>query len=124
MRILTKRGSVLKTVLLISAGLCGYALLGASTVDYLPTEAVPTEGKAPGLKTQLLSEQNGSKTWVLAFHKGDKVMGGITEFARSHHLTAAHFSAIGAFSDATVAWYDVGRKAFRPIAVRSEVEVV
>ena len=119
-----KQAPALKMVALILAGLCGYSLLVASTVRYFPTEVDPAEGQAPGLKAQMLSEQNGSKTWVLAFHKGDEVMGGITEFARRKHLTAAHFTAIGAFSDATVAWYDVSRKTFRPIPVRSEVEVV
>lgn len=119
-----KHAPALKMVALILAGLCGYSLLVASTVRYFPTKVDPGEGQAPGLKAQTLSEQNGSKTWVLAFHKGDEVMGGIAEFARRQHLASAHFTAIGAFSDATVAWYDVGRKAFRPIPVRSEVEVV
>ena len=61
---------------------------------------------------------------MLAFHHGDEVMAGITEFARKQHVAAAHLTAIGAFADATLAWYDLGRKAFRTIPVRSEAEVV
>lgn len=103
---------------------CGLLLLPAAAVDYVRPGPITAEGRAPGLKAQLLSNQNERKTWVLAFHKGDEVMAGVTEFARKHHISAAHLTAIGAFSNATLAWYDVKRKAFRTIPVPSEVEVV
>ena len=119
-----KHSSVLRLVLYILGVLCGYSLLVGFTAEYFHPEPVMAQAKAPSLKVQLLSEQNGRKTWVLAFHKGDEVMAGITEFARSQHLTAAHLIGIGAFSDASLAWFDISRKSFRTIPIRSEVEVV
>jgi uncharacterized protein len=115
---------VSRLILLIVGILCGLLLLPAAAADYVRPGPITAEGKAPGLKAMLLSEQNGRKTWVLAFHKGDEVMAGVTEFARKQHITGARLTAIGAFSNATLAWYDVKRKAFRTIPVRSEVEVV
>ena len=117
------RGAV-KCVLLISGALCGHSPFDGFTAEYFRPEPVKAEGKAPGLKVQLLSDQNGRKTWVSAFHKGDEVMAGITEFARGQHLSAAPLTGIGSFSDATLAWSDLSGKAFQTIPVRSEVEVV
>jgi predicted DNA-binding protein with PD1-like motif len=39
------------------------------------------------------------RTYVLAFDKGDGVTDGLLRFAREHDVTAAGFTAIGAFSD-------------------------
>jgi len=97
-----------------------YPIQGA---DYVRPAAITAEGKAPGLKVQLLSEEGGRKSYALAFHEGDEVMAGLTEFGRKEHLAAAHFTAIGAFSKATLAWYDVSRKAYKTIPVNQEVEV-
>lgn len=104
-----------------SLGLFGTLPMRAA--DYVRPEPITAEGKAPGLKTHLLSEEHGRKSYVLAFHKGDEVMAGLTEFARKQHLTGAHLTGIGAFSKATLAWYDVRRKAYRTIPVNTEVEV-
>ncbi len=37
---------------------------------------------------------------VLIFETGDEVVSTLTAFAKEHHIAAAHFTAIGAFSDA------------------------
>jgi predicted DNA-binding protein with PD1-like motif len=79
--------------------------------------------KALGLKAHLLSDQDGRKTYVLAFGKGDEVMSGLVEFAERNHLRGAHFTAVGAFAKASLAWFDDGRKAFRKIPVDTQVEV-
>jgi len=119
-----KRASFSRLVLFLSGALCGCSLSLGFTTESFGAEPVLAETKAPGLSVQLLKEQDGRKTWVLAFHKGDEVMAGITEFARNQHLTAAHLTAIGAFSNANLAWFDVSCKSFQTIPVRSEVEVV
>jgi uncharacterized protein len=81
-------------------------------------------GKAPGVKVHLLSEQNGRRTYVLAFYPGDEVVAGLNDFARQHHIRCAHFTAIGALSRATLAWYDLPGKSYREIRVDEPVEVV
>lgn len=119
-----KHVSVSRLLLLIVGALFGYSILVGFTAEHFRAAPVVVETKATGLKSQLLNSQNGHRTWVLAFHKGDEVMAGITEFAGKQHVTSAHLTAIGAFASATLAWYDVSQKAFRTIPVRSEVEVV
>ena len=48
----------------------------------------------------------------------------MNEFAREHGVSCAHFTAIGALSRATFAWYDMVGKAYREIRVDEPVEVV
>jgi predicted DNA-binding protein with PD1-like motif len=80
--------------------------------------------KAPGVKVHLLSESNGRKSYVLAFHPGDDAVAGLNEFAREHHVSCAHFTGVGAFSSASLAWYDFAAKTYRVIQVDQPVEVV
>ncbi|MBI4497549.1 MAG: DNA-binding protein [Chloroflexi bacterium] len=71
---------------------------------------------------QLASD--GALTYALIFEIGDEVMRGIHEFARREGLTAAHFTAIGAFSDALLGYFDWERKDYRKIPVGEQVEVL
>ena len=64
------------------------------------------------------------QTYALIFETGDQVMSSLEKFANDQQLDAAHFTAIGAFSDATIAWFDVGKKEYRKIPVREQVEVL
>lgn len=48
----------------------------------------------------------------------------LTRFAEAQDLTAAHFSAIGAFRSATVRYFDWEAKEYRPNPVDEQVEVV
>jgi len=88
-----------------------------------PSVPVAT-GKAPGMKIRLLSENAGVKHYVIILAKGDEVMSGLTDFARQNKVTSASFTAIGAFSHATVAWFDDTRKEFRLIPIEQQVELV
>lgn len=64
------------------------------------------------------------KTFALIFEKGDEVMRETTAFARRERLTAAHLTAIGAFRDAVLGYFDPARKDYRRIPVREQVEVL
>jgi hypothetical protein len=91
---------------------------------YLSPSAPVATGKAPGMKTRLLSENAGVKNYVAVLAKGDEVMSGLTDFARENKVTSASFTAIGAFSHATVAWFDDSRKEFKLIPIKQQVELV
>jgi len=93
---------------------------GASYVA--PAGAVP-KGKAPGMKVQLLSENNGRKEYAVIFAKGDEAFSGLREFADKYHVTAAHFTAIGALSEAEIAWFSPERKMYKKIPVDGQSEV-
>jgi uncharacterized protein len=75
------------------------------------------------MESKLLTE-DGSRTYVLVFGHGDGVMEGLQQFATSHDLSSAHFTAIGALSDAELAYFDWERKDYRRIPVDEQVEVL
>ena len=58
------------------------------------------------MKARLINDR-GEKTYALIFETGDEAIAGMTEFAATHSVTAAHFTAIGAFQEATLAYFDV-----------------
>jgi uncharacterized protein len=73
---------------------------------------------------KLVHDEGGQKTFVLVFAAGDEVMSGLQEFVREHEVGAAHFSAIGAFSEATLGYFDWEKKDYERIPVAEQVEVL
>ena len=51
-------------------------------------------------------------------------MGTSTAFAREQRLGGSHFTAIGAFQNATLAYFDWEKKEYKKNPVREQVEVV
>jgi uncharacterized protein len=97
---------------------------GGEDEAYVSPSAPVATGKAPGMKARLLSENGGAKNYAIILAKGDEVMSGLTDFARQNKVTSASFTAIGAFSHATVAWFDDSRKEFKLIPIKQQVELV
>ena len=73
---------------------------------------------------KLLHEEGGQKTFILVFATGDEVMAGLEAFAVEHALSAAHFTAIGAFSEAVLGYFEWQRKEYEQIPVQEQVEVL
>jgi hypothetical protein len=67
---------------------------------------------------------DGQRTWALVFDTGDEVLSTLRDFASANHLAASHFTAIGAFRDATLAYFDWERKQYVPIPVDEQAEVL
>ena len=63
-------------------------------------------------------------THALIFDTGDDVMEILKTFAREHHLKAASFTAIGAFSSVELGFFDFGKKDYKRIPVNEQVEVL
>jgi predicted DNA-binding protein with PD1-like motif len=76
------------------------------------------------MKSMTLERDGGGPRYALIFDKDDEVIQLLTVFAREHGISAAHFSAIGAFSRAVLGYFDPERKDYRQIPVTSQVEVV
>ena len=91
---------------------------------YLPPTAPVASGKAPGIKVRLLSESGGVKNYAIILANGDEVMSGLNDFAKQYQIKSARFTAIGAFSKATVAWFDESRKQFKLIPITQQLELV
>jgi uncharacterized protein len=76
------------------------------------------------VKAKLLHEQQGEKTFVLIFDTGDEVVSGLLDFARNHHLDSSHFTALGAFSDVVMGYFDWEKKEYTRIPLPEQVEVL
>ena len=76
------------------------------------------------MKSKLIHDAEGEKTFAVIFESGDEAMSGLVEFAQAHSLGASHFTAIGAFRDVTVGYFDWESKKYRKIPVSEQVEVL
>jgi predicted DNA-binding protein with PD1-like motif len=64
------------------------------------------------------------RTYALIFDKGDDPVSLIEAFAREHDIGAARLSAIGAFSDVVLGYFDWEKKDYKRIALREQMEVL
>ncbi len=76
------------------------------------------------MRSKVLHEHAGAKTFALVFDTGDEVAAGLAAFARENRLCAAHFTAIGAFRDVTLGYFDWEQKDYCRIPLREQVEVL
>jgi uncharacterized protein len=75
------------------------------------------------MKSKLLDDRHG-QTFALVFDTGDEVAAGLLDFAKGRNLGAAHFTAIGAFSDVTLGYFDWAAKDYKQIPLHEQVEVL
>ncbi|GAB4067612.1 DNA-binding protein [Ancylobacter sonchi] len=75
------------------------------------------------MQTKKLAEANGLRTFAIILETGDEAMASLQAFAAREGLLAAHISAIGAFREAVISYFDWERKAYDKIPVREQVEV-
>ena len=72
-----------------------------------------TEGHTPG-----------ERTFALIFDKDDEVIAGLTSFIRDHSITAGRFTAIGAFRELTLGFFEWDKKEYKKIPIHEQVEVL
>jgi predicted DNA-binding protein with PD1-like motif len=75
------------------------------------------------MKSKLLQVQP-PRSYVLVFDKGEEVITSLTAFAVDQHLEGSHFTAIGAFSDVTLGYFDRERKTYKKNPINEQVEVL
>lgn len=75
------------------------------------------------MKAKLL-DGSGERTWALVFDVGDPVVANLERFAREQDIRGAHFSAIGAFQDVVLRYFDWQTKQYEDIPVPEQVEVL
>jgi predicted DNA-binding protein with PD1-like motif len=76
------------------------------------------------MKAKRMSQAPGPEVWALVFERGDEAVAGLTAFAREHHLAGSQLTAIGAFSDVTLGYFERGNRAYRRIRLEEQVEVL
>jgi uncharacterized protein len=64
------------------------------------------------------------RTFIVILDQGEEAFKSITDFANKEKITGASVSAIGAFSQAKVGWFDLAAKKYRPIDVNEQCEVL
>lgn len=76
------------------------------------------------MKSKLVADNAGERTYVLVLDPGEEAFQTIGRFADEEHLSAASLTALGAFSTATVGWFDLAAKTYRKIPVAQQCEVL
>ena len=67
--------------------------------------------------------EDGATVYLLVFDEGEEVIETLTAFAADRSVAGAHFSALGAFREAKLAWFDCDARDYVPILVEEQVEV-
>lgn len=76
------------------------------------------------MKSKLIHQQAGERTFALIFEIDDDPIVGLLQFAGAQNLAASHFTGIGAFRQATLAYFDWERKEYVDIPINEQVEVL
>ena len=76
------------------------------------------------MKTTLLHEHQGLRTFAVVLATGDEVMASLTSFATEHRLATTQFTAIGALSRVVVAFFDWESRRYQNIPIDEQVEVL
>src|SRR5260221_14281352 len=64
------------------------------------------------------------KPFAIIFNRGDEVVAGLKAFAGEKGLAASHFTAIGAFKNVVLGYFDWDKKDYTKILIHEQVEVL
>jgi predicted DNA-binding protein with PD1-like motif len=76
------------------------------------------------VESKLIYEREGLKTYILVYEKGDEFVSVLETFAKQYTPASSHFTAIGAFSDAVLGFFDREKMDYKKIPVNQQVEVL
>ena len=76
------------------------------------------------MKGKLLDGRHSEKDYALILEPGEEVIGMLEHFAVEHGIFASHFTAIGAFQRATLAYFDPQKQDYLDIPINEQVEVL
>jgi predicted DNA-binding protein with PD1-like motif len=76
----------------------------------------------PSMKSKLVWENAGERTFILVLDAGDEAFAKITAFAAGAQVAGASLTALGAFERATVGWFDLEKKTYRSIEINEQCE--
>src|SRR5919198_3446242 len=79
-------------------------------------------GRVDIMKSALLAERDGLRTFVVVMGTGDEALKTLRAFAAQQRLRGSQFTAVGAFSRAVVAYFDWNSKQYRNVSIDEQVE--
>jgi len=71
-----------------------------------------------------IAGEAGAETRVAILESGEEAFATLAKFANDTGITAASLTAIGAFEEATVGWFDFEKKAYKKIEIAEQCEVL
>jgi predicted DNA-binding protein with PD1-like motif len=75
------------------------------------------------MKSRLIN-QDAQRTIAVILDTGDEVVACLTRFAKEQRLSASQFTAVGAFRDCVLGYFDWQKKDYTRIPVAEQVEVL
>jgi predicted DNA-binding protein with PD1-like motif len=75
------------------------------------------------MRHKLLHQSGGQRTYAVILDTGEEAMDSLKRFLAAEKVLAAQLTAIGAFSDAVLLYFDWGKKEYQRIPVTEQVEV-
>jgi predicted DNA-binding protein with PD1-like motif len=75
------------------------------------------------MRSQLLHEAGGLRSWAVVLATGDEAMASLQAFIDEQAIEAAQLTGIGAFERATLGYFDWPSKSYRRNEVPEQVEV-
>lgn len=76
------------------------------------------------MRSRLLDQHAGERTFALVFDSGDQVMAPLAEFTRENEISAARISGIGAFAAVTLGYFNWEATDYEQIPIEEQVEVL
>ncbi len=76
------------------------------------------------MKSTKIAGDAGAETRVVILESGEEAFAALTRFANEAGITAASLTAIGAFENATVGWFDFEMKTYKKIELAQQCEVL
>ena len=76
------------------------------------------------MRSRRIYQDRNLKTFAVIFEKGDEVRRGLLEFASANRLADSQLSAIGAFSEVTLGYFERNEKIYKEIPISEQVEVL
>jgi predicted DNA-binding protein with PD1-like motif len=76
------------------------------------------------MKSTKIAGDAGAETRVVILESGEEAFAVLSKFANEAGITAASLTAIGAFENATVGWFDFEKKTYKKIEIAQQCEVL
>ncbi len=76
------------------------------------------------MKSKRIQREEGKAMFILVFNRGDEVLTTLQTVAVTQSLSGSNFTAIGAFSDVTLGFFDMERRDYQKILLNEQVEVL
>jgi len=76
------------------------------------------------MKAKQIGAAHGVRTFAVIFDTGDEVKAGLLAFVQEQRLAGSQITALGAFSDVVLGYFDWQKKDYKRIPVQEQVEVL